>query len=162
MVKTGLFLIFFRLLFTVLSASLVYMQPLFVFVTCGSLLVGTFGALKQIRIKRFIAYASISQVGFIFIGLSCGSLDGLISSILYLFLYVLMSILFFSLLLKTESIIYGKNMTYFTDFYSVENVDQKEIKFLLIVLMSMSGVPPLGGFVGKILLYFAAFDTRLD
>ena len=118
--------------------------------------------LKQIRIKRFIAYASISQVGFIFIGLSCGSLDGLISSILYLFLYVLMSILFFSLLLKTESIIYGKNMTYFTDFYSVENVDQKEIKFLLIVLMSMSGVPPLGGFVGKILLYFAAFDTRLD
>ena len=69
-VKTGLFLIFFRLLFTVLSASLVYMQPLFVFVTCGSLLVGTFGALKQIRIKRFIAYASISQVGFILIGLS--------------------------------------------------------------------------------------------
>jgi len=137
-------------------------QSILLFVTCGSLFIGTFGSLKQVRVKRFIAYASISQVGFIFMGLSCCSMNGLISSILYLFLYAIMSLIFFSLILKTEHILLGKNITFFSDLYSFDFYNKKEITFLSIVLLSMAGIPPLGGFIGKLCLYFASFDAKLD
>ena len=64
--------------------------------------VGTFGALSQVRIKRFIAYTSISQVGFILLGLASLSLGGLIAAILYLFIYAITSVAFFTLLLNTN------------------------------------------------------------
>ena len=150
MIKAGLFLFFFRLLYVVLNLTLISLQPLLLFAACGSLFIGTFGALKQTRIKRFIAYTSISQVGFIFLGVACCSLNGLIAALLYLLLYIIMSILFFSLLLKTEHILTIKNITFLSDLYSFDLYNQKEMKILSVVLFSMAGIPPLGGFFGKL------------
>ena len=48
----------------------------------------SFSALKQVRIKRFLAYTSISQVGFILLGVSSGNILGLTASLMYLFLYI--------------------------------------------------------------------------
>ena len=161
-IKAGLFLFFFRLLYVVLNLTLISLQPLLLFAACGSLFIGTFGALKQTRIKRFIAYTSISQVGFIFLGVACCSLNGLIAALLYLLLYIIMSILFFSLLLKTEHILTIKNITFLSDLYSFDLYNQKEMKILSVVLFSMAGIPPLGGFFGKLWIYFSAFDSKLD
>jgi len=60
-----------RLLFNINSGFLYLLQSDLVFISIGSIVVGSLGALKQIRIKRFLAYASINQVGFLFLGLSC-------------------------------------------------------------------------------------------
>lgn len=50
------------------------------------------GAVFEKKVKRFFAYASINQIGFILFGLATGTLEGYRSALLYLFLYILMSI----------------------------------------------------------------------
>jgi NADH-quinone oxidoreductase subunit N len=124
--------------------------------------VGTFGALKQVRIKRFIAYASISQVGFILLGLSACSLSGLMASLVYLFIYVVMSLLFFTIILNTEHVVTKRNVIYLSELYCFSIYSPKFAKYLTVVLFSMAGIPPLGGFVGKLVIYVVAMDAGLD
>jgi len=161
-VKVSLFLFFFRVVYNVLFNVLFIFQPVFVFAALGSMLVGTFGALKQVRIKRFIAYASISQVGFIIFGLSSCNLVGLIASIVYLSVYVVMSILFFTIILNTEHVVTKKNVIYLSELYCFAIYSPKVAKYLAVVLFSMAGIPPLGGFIAKLCIYVVVIDARLD
>jgi NADH-quinone oxidoreductase subunit N len=124
--------------------------------------VGSFGALKQVRIKRFLAYTSITQVGFILLGAVSGSLLGLLASIMYLFLYVLMNLIFFSIFLNIEHIIFRKNIVYLSDLYSLSLYNKEIAQHLSLTILSMAGLPPLGGFVGKLFLYFAVIEAHLD
>lgn len=161
-VKVALFLFFFRLLYNVLFNILFVFQPILIFISIGSMFVGTFGALKQVRVKRFIAYASISQVGFIMLGLASCCIGGLIASVLYLFIYALMSIVFFALILNTEHIVSKKNIIYLSELYCFSLYSSKFAKCLAIVLFSMAGIPPLGGFISKLFVYIVAIDAKLD
>lgn len=161
-IKVGLLLFFFRVIYNILFNCISVFQPIFIFVSIGSMLVGTFGALKQVRIKRFIAYASISQVGFIMLGLASSSLGGLIASISYLIIYVLMTIAFFILILNTEHIVTKKNIVYLSELYCFSIYSPKFARYLAIVLLSMAGIPPLGGFIGKLFIYVVAIDAGLD
>jgi NADH-quinone oxidoreductase subunit N len=124
--------------------------------------VGAFGALKQVRIKRFIAYASISQVGFILLGVSTCSLSGLIASVIYLFIYLAMSFIFFTIILNTEHVVTKKNIIYLSELYCFSTYSPKFAKYLTVVLFSMAGIPPLGGFFGKLFIYMVAIDAKLD
>jgi NADH-quinone oxidoreductase subunit N len=63
---------------------------------------GSFNALKKVRIKRFLAYTSISQVGFILLGVSSGNILGLSASLMYLIIYILMNLLFFTIFLNID------------------------------------------------------------
>ena len=125
-------------------------------------MVGTFGALKQLRVKRFLAYASINQVGFIFFGLACGNIGGLVASLLYVFLYSIMSVIIFSIILQSEHLLTNKTVVYLSDFYALESYSTKNLQYLIVTIFSMAGLPPLGGFIGKLLLYIVAIDSRLD
>jgi NADH-quinone oxidoreductase subunit N len=135
---------------------------LFIIVSLGSIVIGSFGALKQTRIKRFLAYTSISQVGFILLGITSGSILGLFASLLYLFIYLVMVLMFFSIFLNIEHIILKKNIVYLSDLYGIYFYTQEASKYLAITIFSMAGLPPLGGFIGKLFLYFAVIEARLD
>jgi NADH-quinone oxidoreductase subunit N len=161
-VKSCLILFFIRLLFDVFFNVLTFFQPIFIVVSIGSIIVGSFGALKQVRIKRFLAYTSITQVGFILLGAVSGSLLGLLASIMYLFLYVLMNLIFFSIFLNIEHIIFRKNIVYLSDLYSLSLYNKEIAQHLSLTILSMAGLPPLGGFVGKLFLYFAVIEAHLD
>ena len=162
MVKSCLILFFIRLLFDVFFNVLILFQPIFIIVSIGSILVGSFGALKQVRIKRFLAYTSITQVGFILLGVVSGSLLGVLASIMYLFLYVLMNLIFFSIFLNIEHIIFRKNIVYLSDLYSLNLYNKEIAQHLSLTILSMAGLPPLGGFFGKLFLYFAVIEAHLD
>lgn len=149
-------------MFNVLFNILFCFQFLFSFIAIGSMIVGAFGALKQTRIKRFIAYTSINQVGFLLLGIASCNLIGLISIFIYLILYILMNIIFFSIILNTEHIITQRNMIYLSDFYMFSLFNNETSKYLVLTLMSMAGLPPLGGFIGKLFLYFSIIEARLD
>jgi len=126
------------------------------------MIVGSFGALKQVRIKRFLAYTSINQIGFILLGISSGSVLGLFASIMYLFLYIIMNLSFFAVFLNTEHIILKKNTIYLSDLYGLNRSINETSKHFAITILSMAGLPPLGGFFGKLFLYFAIIESRLD
>ena len=137
-------------------------QNFLVFVSLGSLLVGSLGALKQVRIKRFIAYTSINQVGFIFLGISCCNLAGVVAATLYLVIYSIMSTAFFCIILNIEHVITGRGTRYLSDLYSLATYNTENAKHLVVIFLSMAGLPPMGGFIGKLFLYFATFEARLD
>ncbi len=161
-IKVGLMLFFIRIIYNLFFNILFFFQPIFIFVSIGSMLIGSLGAIKQVRIKRFIAYTSINQVGFIFLGLASCNLTGLTASIIYLIIYSVMGVSFFTILLNTEHIITKKNMIYLSDLYCYSFYNFKSSQHLVLTILSMAGLPPFGGFIGKLFLYFSIMEARLD
>jgi NADH-quinone oxidoreductase subunit N len=141
---------------------LITFKAAFIFVSIGSIAVGSFSALKQVRIKRFMAYTSISQVGFILLGASSGNILGLSAALMYLILYIVMNLLFFSIFLNMEHIILKKGIVYLSDLYGLSFYTNETGKHLAVTILSMAGLPPLGGFLGKLFLYFALIESHLD
>jgi len=126
------------------------------------MIVGSLGALKQVRIKRFLAYTSINQIGFILLGVASCSFMGLLTAVMYLSLYVVMNLIFFSIFLHVEHAIVKKNVTYLSDLYGISYYSKESSAHLAITILSMAGLPPLGGFIGKLFIYFSAIEARLD
>lgn len=161
-IKVSLMLFFIRFVFNLLFNILFFFQPIFIFVSIGSMFIGALGAIKQVRIKRFIAYTSINQVGFIFLGIASCNLTGITAALIYLVLYAIMSLSFFALLLNTEHMVTKKSMVYLSDIYCFCFYDLQSSRHLVLVILSMAGLPPLAGFIGKLLLYFSVMEARLD
>src|SRR4051812_8458782 len=106
MLITAFFATTAKFLFFMLFCCLAYhfnAGSLVDFAALASLVVGTVITLRQTEIKRFLAYSSITHVGFLLIG----DLNG---SFIYLITYILSSLLFFSVLLSLQ--IYGKELVY--------------------------------------------------
>jgi NADH-quinone oxidoreductase subunit N len=160
-VKVCLVLFIIRLVCNVLFNILFCFQIIISVSAIGSMLIGSVGAIKQVKIKRFIAYTSINQIGFILLGISSGNLIGMVSCVVYIILYAIMGIIFFSILLNTIHLIHKRNMVYLSDLYSFSMYNNSS-KYIVITLLSMCGLPPMGGFVGKLLLYISAIQARLD
>lgn len=161
-VKLALLLVFLRVMFNVMFNIMFSLQQVLIFVSIGSIWVGAVGALKQVRVKRFIAYTSINQVGFILLGVSCCSLSGLITALIYLILYVAMSVGFFTIILNLEHIVSGESIMYLSDLYTLTADNSETAKHLVVLLVSMSGLPPFGGFIGKFIIYFSVIEARLE
>jgi NADH-quinone oxidoreductase subunit N len=89
----------------------------------GSIVIGCFGALIQRRIKRFLAYTSINQVGFLLLGLGMCDTYGLSSAFLFLFIYLIMNIIFFCLVLNVKHFTENIQLIYLTDLYSLSLYD---------------------------------------
>jgi NADH-quinone oxidoreductase subunit N len=160
-VKVGVFGILVRVLFFLLGTNvfLFFWKPLFLFAATGSIVFGAFGALIQTKIKRFIGYTAINQMGYLFIGISSGNFLGIQASFLYLFFYLIMAFLFFSVLLYINDFKTGKDIIFISQLRLL-GYRHKNISFVLaLVLFSMGGIPPLVGFFGKFFLFLSAFQA---
>lgn len=161
-IKVCLVLFLIRLMFNVLFNVLFYFQFILSFSAIGSMLVGALMAIKQVRIKRFVAYTSINQMGFIMLGLASCNLTGLIATLFYISLYSVMSLIFFTIFLNSENIVTRRSMVFLSDLYSFSIFNNKHSKHLVLAIFSMAGLPPLGGFIGKLLIYFSVIEAKLD
>jgi NADH-quinone oxidoreductase subunit N len=132
---------------------LIWMSSLF------SMIWGCLGALGEQIIKRFIAYSSINQMGFLFLGLACGTFEGLRASLIYLLLYIIMNLGFFILFLNTKEQNTNRSLTYLTDFNDYAQHNYLYSITFVIILFSMAGIPPLGGFFGKYYLFLHSFEV---
>lgn len=114
-----------------------------------SLLIGSIGTLQQTRIKRFLAYSSITHTGFLLMG-------DFMSANIYLMTYVLSSLLFFSVLLSNNKS--GSELVYLTDLRYLNTKDQSSKIYLSLALLSMAGIPPLAGFYGKFYIWLSLIE----
>jgi NADH-quinone oxidoreductase subunit N len=124
-----------------------------------SMIWGCLGALSEQILKRFIAYSSINQMGFLFMGLACGTFEGLRAALIYLFLYILMNLGFFILFLNTREEKSNRALTYLSDFNDYAQKNYLYSVTFVIILFSMAGIPPLGGFFGKYFLFLHSFEV---
>jgi NADH-quinone oxidoreductase subunit N len=73
-----------------------------------------------------------------------------------------MNLIFFSIFLRTEHAIIEKNVIYLSDLYGISYYSYEIAIHFSITILSMAGLPPLGGFIGKLFIYFSAIEARLD
>ncbi len=120
-----------------------------------SMVLGNCVAIVQRNVKRLLAYSSIAHAGYIFIGLIAASRMGATSVLFYIIVYSLTNLGAFGVVAALSSRTGGDNL---------ENFDgmAKRAPFLsslmLIFVLSLAGIPPLGGFFGKFYLFASAIQ----
>jgi NADH-quinone oxidoreductase subunit N len=134
-------------------------QQIVVFLSIASMLLGAFAAIGQSNIKRLMAYSSIGHVGYALIGLAADSEAGTQAVIIYLTIYLFMTVGAFACILSMR----GKlGMVEEIDALSGLAKTNLPMAFVLaMILFSMAGVPPLAGFFAKFYVFAAAIKAGL-
>lgn len=159
--KLGLLVFFFRLFFDAFYVFLPSLQHLLVISSITSMLVGSFGAIWQIKIKRLLAFSAISHVGYMLIGLCCCSVESIYAVIFYAIIYIFMSISSFCLLLTIRKNNNLKKIKYIEDAGIISKVNPFIGICFAITFFSIAGVPPFAGFFSKMFLFFSAISQSL-
>ncbi len=124
-----------------------YWSDLFMILSILSIALGSVVALMQTNIKRMLAYSTISHVGFIMLGFITGTLTGYGAATFYMLVYVLMSLAAFGMIILLNK--QGFEVDQISDFKGLSKHAPWFALMMLIIMLSMAGVPPLVGFYSK-------------
>jgi NADH-quinone oxidoreductase subunit N len=130
---------------------------LFEVLSIVTMTVGNFAALTQSNLKRMLAYSSIAHAGYVLIGVVAGTPRGIEATLIYLFVYAFMQLGAFTVivLLRRQDVI-GDELKDFSGLY----FRQPYAAFaMLLFMLSLGGIPPTAGFMGKFWLFGAAIDA---
>ncbi|MCY1671483.1 NADH-quinone oxidoreductase subunit NuoN [Novosphingobium sp. SL115] len=135
-------------------------QQVVIFASLLSIVIGALGAIGQSNIKRLMAYSSINNVGFMLIGLASATKAGASAMLVYLAIYVAMSVAGFVavLLLRDEN---GDPIEAIADIAGLSKTRPWLALSLASVMFSLAGIPPLFGFWGKFVVFQAAVQADL-
>ena len=129
-------------------------EQIIYFLAVASLLVGSFAALAQDNIKRLMAYSSIGNMGYALIGVVVGTAAGVASVMTYLSIYVVMTAGVFAVLMCMRR--EGLSVHKISDLSGLSQNNPMLAYALAILMFSMSGLPPMAGFLGKLVVFEAA------
>jgi NADH-quinone oxidoreductase subunit N len=134
-------------------------QQIIIVLSLISMAWGAFGAIAQSNIKRLMAYSSIGHVGYALLGLAAGGQAGLQATLLYMMIYLPMTLGGFAVILcaKRE----GQELENLSDFAGLARSQPMLAAAMALVMFSMVGVPPLAGFFGKFYVFMAAVEANL-
>ena len=121
--------------------------------------VGNVLALSQTNIKRMLAYSSIAHAGYALVGLAAGGPEGAASVMLYVCIYALMNMGAFGVVILLRKA--GKRGEEITDFAGLGKTNKTAAFLMLIFMFSLTGIPPLAGFVGKFYIFKSAVQAGL-
>ena len=134
-------------------------QQVIIFISAASMLVGSLGALRQTNIKRLIAYSSIGHIGFILVGLAAASQDGVEAILLYLMIYLTLTIgIFASIMIIKRK---GGNSEEISALSGLAKSNPMLAMIIAIIMLSMAGIPPFAGFFAKFFVFLAAIEEGL-
>ena len=119
-------------------------------------IVGALLALSQQELKRLFAYGGISHVGLILIGICLGNQTGFAGGVFYLINDAVMQALLFFI---AASVFYRHGIRTISDLVQIRGQMPWTIAALIIVALSMIGIPPTGGFFGKWYIILGALDA---
>ena len=134
-------------------------KTIMIFISIASMILGAVAAIGQKNIKRLLAYSSIGHVGYALAGVATGVTSGYESTIVYISIYVIMNIGAFSCLYLLK-----KDGEYKENISDLSGISKKNpilaISFL-IILFSLAGIPPLGGFFAKFYVFTAVLEQKM-
>ena len=159
--KIALLGVFLRLLLGSFYDLLFAWQYVLFFCSICSLFIGAFGAMAQKKIKRLLVYSSIGHVGYLLIGICCGTVEGLQAVLLYLILYIFMTVNVFTIVLSCIDHSKTFRLKYIQDLGLLGQTHPVLALTFSCTLFSMAGIPPLAGFCSKFYLFFAAMGSSL-
>ncbi len=121
--------------------------------------VGNIMALSQTNIKRMLAYSSIAHAGYALVGLAAGGPEGAASVMLYVCIYAFMNMGAFGVVIMLRKA--GERGEEIADFAGLGKTNKTAAFLMLIFMFSLTGIPPLAGFVGKFYIFKSAVQAGL-
>ena len=148
-----------KFMFIPFSKILLEWQTIIIFISIASMILGAVAAMVQKNFKRLLAYSSIGHIGYALAGVATGVVSGYQSAIVYISIYVIMNIGAFSCLylLKKD----GQYKENISDLSGISKKNPLLAISLLIILFSLAGVPPLGGFFAKFYVFVSVLEKEM-
>jgi NADH-quinone oxidoreductase subunit N len=130
---------------------------LFYVLSIVTMTVGNFAAVTQSNLKRMLAYSSIAHAGYVLIGVVAGTARGVTATLIYVLVYSFMQLGAFAVivLLRREDVV-GDELK---DFSGLHVRNPFAAFAMLLFMLSLGGIPPTAGFMGKFWLFSAAIDA---
>jgi NADH-quinone oxidoreductase subunit N len=157
--KVAAFAMAARVLVDALSGLSADWSEILIILSVLSMGIGNLVAIAQSNIKRMLGYSTISHVGFIFLGLLAGSAQGYAAAMFYAVVYALMAAGAFGVLVMISH--KGFEAENLDDLKGLGERDPWLAAMMTLVMFSMAGVPPLVGFMAKLLVLEAVIDIGL-
>jgi NADH-quinone oxidoreductase subunit N len=131
---------------------------LFYVLAVMTMTVGNVAAVSQSNVKRMLAYSSIAHAGYVLIGIVAGTSRGVTATLIYLLIYTFMQLGAFAVvvLLRRHDIV-GDELK---DFSGLHFRQPFAAFAMLLFMLSLGGIPPTAGFMGKFWLFSAAIDAK--
>jgi NADH-quinone oxidoreductase subunit N len=150
--KGAVLFVFVSVLYTVFKPLASAWYNMLFILSLLTIIIGNLFALRQNNFKRFLAFSSIAQVGFILIGISGSSQLGSTSVIYFVLIYIFSNLAAFGVVSLVSAITGKEGINDYKGFYKTNPV----LSWILtIALFSLAGVPPTAGFFGKFFLLMA-------
>lgn len=150
--KAAVVFVLVNVLYKVFGSLLPVWYNLLFVLSIATIVVGNLFAIRQNNLKRFLAFSSIAQVGFLLIGISAGSQSGMASVIYFIVVYLFSNLAAFGVISLVSASSGKETISSYASFYS----NNKLLTWVLtIALFSLAGVPPTAGFFGKFFLLIA-------
>src|SRR5271167_2819259 len=134
-------------------------RQVIVFLSIASMVLGAVAAIAQQNIKRLMAYSSISHVGYALIGLAAGTADGIRGVLVYLAIYLVMTVGTWTVILCMRQ--RGRMLEGISDLGGLSQSQPGLALALAIFMFALSGIPPTAGFFGKFYVFLAAINAQL-
>lgn len=148
-----------RLLVDGLGIMQSYWSDLFIVLAVLSIALGSVVALLQTNIKRLLAYSTISHIGFVLLGFVTGVITGYGAAVFYVLAYVLMSLAAFGIIILLNK--KGFEADKISDYKGLSKHSPWFALMMLIVMLSMAGVPPFIGFYAKLFILQQVISTGM-
>jgi NADH-quinone oxidoreductase subunit N len=134
-------------------------QQIVTFLAIASMALGSFAAIGQRNIKRLMAYSSIGHMGYALVGLAAGTAEGVQGVIIYLAIYLAMTLGTFACILAMRR--HGRMVEDIDQLAGLSNTSPMMAFLLAMLLFSLAGIPPLAGFFAKFYVFLAAINAGL-
>ncbi len=131
--------------------------PVLAMLAAITMTVGNIGALPQTNVKRLLAYSTIAQMGYVLVALVGGELLGIQAVLVYTFVYIFMDLGVFTILLAVA------NQSKSDEIETFAGLSKKSFPLallLLVFLLSLTGIPPLAGFIGKFQVFASLISHK--
>jgi NADH-quinone oxidoreductase subunit N len=150
--KGAIVFVFAQVLYTVFKPMADAWYYLLFLLSVLTMIIGNLFAIRQQNLKRFLAFSSITQVGFILIGISGSSSMGSSSVIFFVLIYVFSNLGAFGVISLVTALTGKENISDYAGFYKTNRM----LSWVLALsLFSLAGIPPAAGFFGKFFLLMA-------
>lgn len=141
------------LLFTVLKPLMHIWENIVYIIAIATMFMGNLFALRQQNMKRFLAFSSIAQAGFILLGLIAGNQLGSATVVYFVTIYIFSNLAAFGVVQAISTHTGKENMN---DYEGLYRTNPNLSLVMMLALFSLAGIPPVAGFFGKFFLFTAA------
>lgn len=156
--KGSAVMILMIILFTVMKPFEMITSTMLYIVSVATMFIGNLFALRQQNMKRFLAFSSIAQAGFILLGLLSNDQLGVSTVVYFVSIYVFTNLAAFGVIQSISTQTGKENMD---DYNGLYRTNPKLSLVMMLALFSLAGIPPVAGFFGKFFLFTAAASQGL-